>query len=204
MGSRTYRLGLDVFKIAKTAFAAPFVPGSASFDPSDHALLTQYCITERWTGDLSTGLFRLGERAARMHGLDQRECGLLNLVRCYDPLDHCRVLELFEQAARTSIFEMTSRVAPDRSFGKAIYYAPHAVTVPASGPWDESLATCTDVWRRPDFADIPHAGDAIAPGHPVCTIFAEAATEDKCVAKLKARAAELDGVFGWTPASVDA
>lgn len=84
---------------------------------------------------------------------------------------------------------------PKVLIGKAIYYAPHAVTVPASAPWDEALATCTDVWRRPDFADIPHAGDAIAAGHPVCTIFAEAATEDACVAKLKARAAELDRLF---------
>nr|WP_210333498.1 hypothetical protein [Rhizobium sp. ARZ01] len=95
-------MGLDVFKIAKTAFASPFVPGSISFDSSDNELLTQYCVTERWTGDLSNGLFRLGEKAARMHGLDQRNCGLLNLVRCYEPLDRGRVLELFEQAATAS------------------------------------------------------------------------------------------------------
>lgn len=91
-----------VFKIAKTAFASPFVPGSVSFDPSDNELLTQYCVTERWTGDLSNGLLRLGEKATRMHRLDERNCGLLNLVRCYDPLDRNRVLELFEQAATAS------------------------------------------------------------------------------------------------------
>ncbi len=95
-------MGLDVFKIAKTAFASPFVPNSVSFDSSDNELLTQYCITERWTGDLSNGLFHLGDKAARLHGLDQRNCGLLNLVRCYEPQDRGRVLELFEQAATAS------------------------------------------------------------------------------------------------------
>lgn len=91
-----------MFKIAKTALASPLVPGSMSFDPSDNELLAQYCITERWSGDLSNGLFQLGEKAARMHGLEQRNCGLLNLVRCYDALDRGRVLELFEQAATVS------------------------------------------------------------------------------------------------------
>lgn len=100
--SRTCRLGFIVFKIAKSAFVSPFLPGSVAFDPSANELLTQYCATERWTGDLSNGLFQLGERAARMHSLDQRSCGLLNLVRCYVPHDRNHVLELFEQAATVS------------------------------------------------------------------------------------------------------
>ena len=91
-----------MFKIAKTNLSSPFVPGSLEFDHGDHALLQQYCVTERWSGDLSNGLFTIGERAVAMHGLDQRSCGLLNLIRCYDPLDRSRVLELFEQAATTS------------------------------------------------------------------------------------------------------
>ncbi len=37
-----------------------------------------------------------------MHGLHQAECGLLNLVRCYDSADRNHVLALFEQAATTS------------------------------------------------------------------------------------------------------
>ncbi|QEL13199.1 ATP-grasp domain-containing protein [Limnoglobus roseus] len=84
---------------------------------------------------------------------------------------------------------------PSGVFGKAIYYAPHSLIFPPSGPWDDSLAHCTDVWRRPDFADIPHAGEEIAAGHPVCTILTEAATEIECEAKLRERAAELDGLF---------
>lgn len=93
--------GVDVFKIAKTAFASPFMPGALSFDSVDSELLAQYCVTERWTGDLSNGLFQLGEKAARLHGLE-RNCGLLNLTRCYQPQDQGHVLELFEQAATTA------------------------------------------------------------------------------------------------------
>ncbi|QRM54462.1 hypothetical protein [Sinorhizobium sp. BG8] len=90
-----------MFKIAKTNLSAPFVPGSLELDDADNELLTQYCVTERWTGDLSNGLFRLGDKAAKTHGLHERDCGLLNLIRCYEPLDRTRVLELFEQASTT-------------------------------------------------------------------------------------------------------
>ncbi|WP_210270782.1 hypothetical protein [Mycoplana rhizolycopersici] len=96
------QLGFNVFKIAKTAFVTPLVTGTVAFDSPDNDLLTQYCAIERWTGDLSNGLFQLGERAARMHRLEQRSCGLLNLVRCYTPQDRNHVLELFEQAATVS------------------------------------------------------------------------------------------------------
>ncbi len=80
--------------------------------------------------------------------------------------------------------------------GKGIYYAAAPLTFPASGPWDESLANCTDVWRRPDFADIPDGGAVIGTGRPVMTILAEAGTEAECVAELRRRAAELDTLFG--------
>lgn len=103
--------------------------------------------------------------------------------------------ELFEHAMREPIFEMECRSAFGRSFAKAIYYAPHRIVFPTSGPWDESLAHCADVWRRPDFADIPHADDVVEMGQPVLTIFAEAPDEKECEAKLKARAAELDRLF---------
>ncbi len=81
--------------------------------------------------------------------------------------------------------------------GKAIYYAPARLTFPGSGPWDDSLARAADVWTRPDFADIPHPGDVIEAGQPILTILTDADTEAGCLAKLKARAAELDRLFGF-------
>jgi predicted ATP-grasp superfamily ATP-dependent carboligase len=90
----------------------------------------------------------------------------------------------------------TSPPALRRVVGKGIYYAAVNITFPASGPWDDSLAHCTDVWRVPEFADIPHAGGVIEPGQPVFTLFASAATEAECINQLKAKAAVCDALFG--------
>ena len=94
--------GSALFKIARTGLSQP--PGADSFARGESGLETlgQFCSSEGWSGDLSNGLFRLGESAAAMHGLNQAECGLLNLVRCYDSADRNHVLALFEQAATTS------------------------------------------------------------------------------------------------------
>jgi len=91
-----------LFKIARRA-PSPF-PDAVSFTlgESGQELLSQFCFSEGWLGNLSSGLLRLGENAAAMHGLRQPECGLLNLVRCYDGADRDHVLRLFEQAAATS------------------------------------------------------------------------------------------------------
>lgn len=81
-------------------------------------------------------------------------------------------------------------------FGKAIYYAAAPITFPVSGPWDESLRRCTDVWQMLNYADIPHAGNNIESGQPVFTLFARAITEAECVNQLKVKAAECDRLFG--------
>jgi predicted ATP-grasp superfamily ATP-dependent carboligase len=100
---------------------------------------------------------------------------------------------------RKGFFRYLEPVPPppaSRVVGKAIYYAARPVTFPASGQWDDSLACCTDVWRMPEFADIPHPGSVIEPGQPVFTLFASAPTEAECVHQLKARAADCDRLFG--------
>jgi predicted ATP-grasp superfamily ATP-dependent carboligase len=86
---------------------------------------------------------------------------------------------------------------PTMIVGKAIYYAPHRLTFPASGPWDDSVHHAADVWRRPAFADVPHPGEVIDTGHPVLTILTEADTESECLSRLQSRAAELDRLFGF-------
>lgn len=91
-----------MFKIARTGLTQPVGAPPFALGESEQELLRQFCASESWSGDLSNGLFRLGESAVAMHGLTQNECGLLNLVRCYDDGDRNHVLELFEQAATTS------------------------------------------------------------------------------------------------------
>lgn len=91
-----------MFKIARAGLSQFPVSGALSLAESSQEMLGQFCVSEGWSGDLSNGLFRIGDNAASLHGLQQRECGLLNLVRCYDQTDRNHVLELFEQAATTS------------------------------------------------------------------------------------------------------
>lgn len=91
-----------MFKIAKASLAEPFFPGSLEPNAFDHDILAQFCISESWVADLANGVIMLGEHGTALHGLASRECGLLNLMRCYEPHDRLRILELFEQAATTS------------------------------------------------------------------------------------------------------
>ncbi|WP_436084993.1 hypothetical protein [Pararhizobium sp. LjRoot255] len=91
-----------MFKIATTGLSSFPDADSFALGESGQKLLNQFCFSDEWAGNLSSGLFRLGETATAMHGLRQPECGLLNLVRCYDSTDRDHVFRLFEQAATTS------------------------------------------------------------------------------------------------------
>jgi len=71
-------------------------------DASHAATLSQFTVSEGWAGDLSNGVIKLGDRATVLHGLDGPECGLLSMMRCYEPHDRGHILELFEQAATSS------------------------------------------------------------------------------------------------------
>lgn len=83
----------------------------------------------------------------------------------------------------------------DYVVGKAIYYAPHAIRFPQSGPWDADLTGDFDPWRLPAFADIPEAGSTIEAGSPVLTFFAAGTTPTEVRERLQSRAAELDSLL---------
>ncbi len=87
--------GRDLFEISRRNDA---LPAAATTIPDTHTL-SHFFVSEEWSGDLSSGVIKLGEHASFMHGLPQGECGLLSLIRCYDRGHHARVLELFEQAS---------------------------------------------------------------------------------------------------------
>ncbi|CAN5210916.1 hypothetical protein BH11PLA2_BH11PLA2_02130 [soil metagenome] len=85
------------------------------------------------------------------------------------------------------------------SIGKAIYYAPKPMIFPKLALWRNALKSCTNMDQRPEYADIPETGTSFEPGQPVITLFATAPRMDDCLLQLKARAAELDRLFGVTP-----
>lgn len=64
-----------------------------------NTLLMPYGLVEEWSGNLGSGVLKLSDAAASLHGIDCRECGLLTMTRCYHHKDRSSVLEIFEKAA---------------------------------------------------------------------------------------------------------
>lgn len=71
--------------------------------------------------------------------------------------------------------------AGDSVVGKAVVFAPHDCTAPATDSWLEDIT----------LADVPASGTAMPRGAPICTIFADAASGDACHMALVERAAAI-------------
>jgi uncharacterized protein len=79
--------------------------------------------------------------------------------------------------------------------GKLILYARTAVTAPDLSRFLRPRSP----WTVPFLADIPHKRTTFAPGDPMCTVFATAATSDECRRKLYRRAERVRRWFGDAP-----
>lgn len=100
-------------------------------------------------------------------------------------------MELIERAHGLSIFETHVRAcrgilpwapAPKSSVeGKAVVFARRDVTVGDTRHWID----------HPSFADVPHPGERIRRGHPICTVFAKASDAEHCHRLLLKRAATV-------------
>lgn len=68
-------------------------------------------LMEAWRCDLASGIFQLGRQTATLLGASTHSCGIIDLVRAYDPEDRSTVLNLLEQAtASPSSFCFTAMV----------------------------------------------------------------------------------------------
>jgi uncharacterized protein len=100
-------------------------------------------------------------------------------------------MELIERAQGVSMFEVHARaccgVLPPiphpaaQVHGKAIVFARRDVILGDTRAWEES----------PSFADVPHLGESIQRGHPICTVFARAADGKTCRRRLLSQAAAV-------------
>jgi predicted ATP-grasp superfamily ATP-dependent carboligase len=105
----------------------------------------------------------------------------------------CGSMELVERAHGASVFgahagACAAGMLPSFDFayaarsasvaGKAVVFARHAVVIGDTRPWLDD----------PTVRDVPHAGERIAVGYPVCTVFASGRTMDDCYRGLVARA----------------
>jgi predicted ATP-grasp superfamily ATP-dependent carboligase len=73
----------------------------------------------------------------------------------------------------------------DGAAGKAILFATEDIVVGDS-----------ERWLARGVRDVPHPGERIAAGRPVCTLVAEAATPEAVLARLEGQAAELSAEMG--------
>jgi len=104
-------------------------------------------------------------------------------------------MELVERGGQPSLFQTHVDACAGRLgeapataadvLGKAIIFARHDVAIDDPARW------------RVDLADIPHAGERISAGRPICTVFARARTAHACRAAL---AAAADRVYRATAA----
>jgi len=99
-------------------------------------------------------------------------------------------MELVQRAQGISMFDVHFEACHGRlplitpstpnTYGKAIVFARRSVTVPPAS-----------LWEAVDLADLPHPGERIEKGHPICTVFAEAQTPQRCREQLLERAAAV-------------
>jgi uncharacterized protein len=90
-------------------------------------------------------------------------------------------LEAIEAAYGLRVFEPPEVVAePVRAAGKAVLFATEDVVVGD-----------TDAWLERGVRDVPHPGERIAKGRPICTVVTTAATPDDALVALEEEAAAL-------------
>jgi hypothetical protein len=74
-----------------------------------------FFVCEAWSAELATGLLTLGPETGALHGVGRTRCGIMDLIRFYDPIDWHKVLQALEEAATISTalrFATTIRPAP--------------------------------------------------------------------------------------------
>ncbi|MFL5517085.1 MAG: ATP-grasp domain-containing protein [Gemmatimonadales bacterium] len=100
-------------------------------------------------------------------------------------------MELVERATGRSLFELhraacggllpAHEFVPGLVTGKAIVFAQREVTVGEGLRWTAGG----------DLADVPHPGERIHRGHPICTVFATGTDARTCIERLRLRAARI-------------
>jgi predicted ATP-grasp superfamily ATP-dependent carboligase len=95
-------------------------------------------------------------------------------------------MELVERAAGVSLFQAHAEgcagrppappAPPSNVWGKAIVFARHEVVIDDPASW------------AVDLADVPHPGERITAGRPICTVFATGRDGERCTAALAAAA----------------
>jgi predicted ATP-grasp superfamily ATP-dependent carboligase len=114
---------------------------------------------------------------------------------------YCASMELIERSRGLSLFA-THEAACGGVLPAASVGSPVGETVGKAILWArrDLVAGDTRSWlARDDVRDVPHPGERIRSGHPVCTVFARGADGSACRASLAAAAACYDTGVPWAP-----
>jgi len=165
----------------------PFVP-----DPPDEGrlaaqlaraaeLLTRHYGLRGLNGvDVMVGRGPDGLPCARLIEVNPRYCASMELAERAFGID-AYSLHLAALAGRLA--EVSPTASPASGYyGKAVVYARRAITT-----------QCTDGWFERGRRDIPHAGQHVAAGHPLCTVLARGADREACLEQLWRRVAAVYG-----------
>lgn len=120
---------------------------STPWSHEDHGIFSQLCVSEKWTGNLSNGIIELGNLSSSIHGLRGNECGLLSLMRCYNPNDRANILSLFEQASMVaSRFCFTTTLVTENNERQPVF-----CTGESSGQEERFYGSITGLFLFPRF-----------------------------------------------------
>jgi predicted ATP-grasp superfamily ATP-dependent carboligase len=99
-------------------------------------------------------------------------------------IERCSAASLFESHVEACLDGRLPAATPSLAagaHGKAVVFARETVIVHESRRWLDD----------PDVADVPHPGERVVAGAPVCTVFASAASGEACEAALREKAAAI-------------
>lgn len=91
-------------------------------------------VCEDWSADLTTGLLTLGPETAVLHGVARMSCGIMDLIRLYDPADLTKVLQALEDASTMSTsFTFATSIRPAPNLHRPVFCTGQSETDGVSG-----------------------------------------------------------------------
>jgi hypothetical protein len=118
-------------KFPLTATRLAFVAELVGIDCRD--IETDF-VCEAWSAELATGLLRLGTETSILHGTAGTPCGVMDLIRLYDPTDWAKVLQVLEDAATTAVaFRFATTIRPGPGLYRPVFCFGQSETTDGAG-----------------------------------------------------------------------
>jgi uncharacterized protein len=182
LGTSRQLVGESVFGASGFCFCGNIVIPRVSEHVADalRALVDAVCETFRLAGVGSIDFVRT-DRDLRPVEVNPRWSASMELV------EGAYGISLFaihaDACARAVLpqFDLTRQPLTGSARGKAIVFARHDVVAPDTRRWLDD----------PTVRDVPHPGERILAGQPICTVFAEGSDDAACHAKLIERAERI-------------